>query len=75
MCAHYDAMAERRDTLADLLNKDPSAFPAFGIEEGVALFFKDEGFSEAYSIRPNENFTCSGARMAASHTKACLPRR
>lgn len=53
VCAHYDAKAERRKTLANLLTTQPAAFPAFGIEDGVAVLFENEEFSETFTIKPN----------------------
>ncbi|MEM9570510.1 MAG: Type 1 glutamine amidotransferase-like domain-containing protein [Pseudomonadota bacterium] len=52
VCAHYDAKAERRETLAELMNTEPTAVPAFGVEDGVAILFEDEAFVEAFTIHP-----------------------
>ena len=53
VCAHYDALEARRDTLDTLIRVEPTALPAFGVEDGVAVLFENEAFVEAFTIRPN----------------------
>lgn len=53
VCAHYDALEARRITLDNLMRAEPTAFPAFGVEDGVAVLFENEVFVEAFTIRPN----------------------
>ena len=53
VCAHYDVLEARRTTLDNLLRNEPTAFPAFGVEDGVAVLFENQGFVEAFTIRPD----------------------
>lgn len=53
VCAHYDVLEARRTTLDNLLRAEPTALPAFGVEDGVAFLFENEAFVEAFTIRPD----------------------
>jgi len=52
VCAHYDARPDRQAALLRLIDDDPNALPAYGLEEGVAALFVDERFVESYTNRP-----------------------
>jgi peptidase E len=52
VCAHYDALEARRSALATLVQSEPGALPAIGIEDGVAALFENETLATTYTIRP-----------------------
>lgn len=52
VCAHYDTRPDRQAALKRLIDDDPTALPAYGLEEGVAALFVDECFVESYTNRP-----------------------
>ena len=52
-CAHYDALESRRNTLAELVRSEPSALPAYGLEDGVAILFENEQLVETFAVRRN----------------------
>lgn len=53
VCAHYDARAERRDVLSQLVQNQNDALPAYGIMDGVALLFTDSELETVYTTRAN----------------------
>ena len=52
VCPHYNARQDRRSALRQLIEDNPDALPAYGLEEGVAALFVDERFVESYTNRP-----------------------
>ena len=75
VCAHYDALEARRNALAELVQSEPNALPAIGIDDGVAALFENESLLSTYTIKPaaklhlfkqahSKHTTCSSQTLA-----------
>lgn len=53
VCAHYDAVLSRRETLAALVDAEAAALPAYGVEDGVGILFENEVLVNAYTVKPD----------------------
>lgn len=52
VCAHYDTRQGRQAVLRQLIDDNPNALPAYGLEDGVAALFVNECYVESYTNRP-----------------------
>ena len=53
VCAHHDARADRRRVLDRFVSDDDSALPAYGLDEGVSVYFVNERLRQQYTVMPD----------------------
>ena len=73
VCAHHDTQSERQAVMQDFLEQQPEAFPAYGLEDGVAALFCDGVLETVYTSEPTAKlvmFTRTGQTIETQNIPA-----
>lgn len=52
ICVHHDSNSQRQESFSEFLRGKDAAFPAYALDDGIAVYFENEKLHDSFSATP-----------------------